>query len=109
MAPHFSILSWRLPVNRGVWWAAVYRAAKSQTRGKQLSRQTGRLLLWKIEFCFRENILLACHKMYVFKRYCINGSEPQEMDIDQKVKKNSSSICFLLKMLSSKNQLLPAP
>ena len=82
MATHFSILSWRLPMDRGVWWATACRVAKSQTRLKPLSRQTGRLLLWKIEFCFRANILLACHKMYVFRRYCINGSEPQETDID---------------------------
>ena len=29
MATHSSILAWRIPVNRGAWWATV---AKSQAR-----------------------------------------------------------------------------
>ena len=24
MATHFSILSWRIPMDRGAWWATVY-------------------------------------------------------------------------------------
>ena len=35
MATHFSILSWRIPMDREAWWATVYRVTKSQT---QLSR-----------------------------------------------------------------------
>ena len=31
MASHPSILTWRIPMERGAWWAAVHRAAKSQT------------------------------------------------------------------------------
>ena len=27
-----SILAWKIPMDRGVWWAAVHGVAKSQTR-----------------------------------------------------------------------------
>ena len=32
MAPHSSTLAWKLPMEGGVWWAAVRGVAKSQTR-----------------------------------------------------------------------------
>ena len=32
MATHSSILAWRIPMQRGAWWAAVHGVAKSQTR-----------------------------------------------------------------------------
>ena len=32
MATHFSILAWRIPMDRGAWRAAVHGVAKSQTR-----------------------------------------------------------------------------
>ena len=32
MATHSSILSWRIPMDRGAWWATVHGVAKSQTR-----------------------------------------------------------------------------
>jgi len=31
MATHSSILAWRIPVDRGAWWATVHGVAKSQT------------------------------------------------------------------------------
>ena len=31
MATHCSILAWRIPMQRGAWWAAVHRVTKSQT------------------------------------------------------------------------------
>ena len=31
MATHSSILAWRIPMDRGAWWATVYGVAKSQT------------------------------------------------------------------------------
>ena len=31
MATHSSILAWRVPKDRGAWWAAVHGVAKSQT------------------------------------------------------------------------------
>ena len=30
-ATHSSILTWRVPMDRGAWWATVYGVAKSQT------------------------------------------------------------------------------
>ena len=30
MATHSSILAWRIPVDRGAWWAAVHGVTKSQ-------------------------------------------------------------------------------
>ena len=33
---HSSILAWRIPMDRGAWWATVHRVAKIQT---QLSDQ----------------------------------------------------------------------
>ena len=30
MATHSSILAWRIPMDRGAWWAVVHGVAKSQ-------------------------------------------------------------------------------
>ena len=40
MATHSSILTWRIPMDRGAWQAIVHRVAKSQTPLKQLSTHT---------------------------------------------------------------------
>ena len=32
MATHSSILAWRIPMDRGAWWATVQGVAKSQTQ-----------------------------------------------------------------------------
>ena len=32
MATHSSIPAWRIPLNRGAWWATVHGVTKSQTR-----------------------------------------------------------------------------
>ena len=32
MAPHSSTLAWRIPMDRGAWWAVVHGVVKSQTR-----------------------------------------------------------------------------
>jgi len=37
MATYSSVLAWRIPRDRGAWWAAVYGVAQSQTRLKRLS------------------------------------------------------------------------
>ena len=31
-ATHSSILAWRIPVDRGAWWAIVHGVAETQTR-----------------------------------------------------------------------------
>ena len=37
MATHSSILTWRIPMDSGAWWAAVYGVAQSRARLKRLS------------------------------------------------------------------------
>ena len=37
MATHFSILSWRIPMDRGAWLTTIHRVAKSWTQLKKLS------------------------------------------------------------------------
>ena len=32
MATHSSILAWRIPMDRGPWWATVHRVPNSRTR-----------------------------------------------------------------------------
>ena len=32
IATHTNILAWRIPVDRGTWWAIVHGVAKSQTQ-----------------------------------------------------------------------------
>ena len=34
MATHSSILAWRIPMDRGAWWATIHRAAQSPTQLK---------------------------------------------------------------------------
>ena len=37
MATHSSILAWRIPMDRGAWWAIVHSVTKSWTRLKRLT------------------------------------------------------------------------
>ena len=34
MATHSSILAWRVPMDRGAWWATVHGVSRSQTGPK---------------------------------------------------------------------------
>ena len=43
MATHSSILIWRIPMDRGAWWARVHGVAKSRTQLSNLN-QTDRVL-----------------------------------------------------------------
>ena len=40
MATHSSILSWRIPIDRGAWQATAHGVTKGRTRLKQLSTRT---------------------------------------------------------------------
>jgi len=42
MATHSSILAWRVPMDRGAWWATVHTVAQNWTGPKQLSPVPGR-------------------------------------------------------------------
>ena len=48
VATHSYILAWRIPMDRGAWWATVRRAAKSRTRLKQLSTHARTCLLLEL-------------------------------------------------------------
>ena len=37
MATHSSILAWRIPVDRGAWWATAHQVTKSQTRLREFT------------------------------------------------------------------------
>ena len=37
MATHSSILAWRIPMDRGAWWATIHKVTKSWARLKPLS------------------------------------------------------------------------
>ena len=40
MATHSSIFSWRIPMDKGTWWATVHRVTKSWTQLKELNTHT---------------------------------------------------------------------
>ena len=47
MATHSSILNWRIPKDRGAWWATVHGVAKSWTQLKRLNRQAYLIKVYK--------------------------------------------------------------
>ena len=40
MASHSSILAWRIPMDRGAWWATVQTVTQNQTQLKRLNIHT---------------------------------------------------------------------
>ena len=48
-ATHPSILAWRIPMDKGVWWAIVHNIAKSQTWLKQLSMHANAGLIFAMK------------------------------------------------------------
>ena len=46
MTTHYSILAWRIPMDRGAWQTTVHRVSKTWTGLKQLS-----MLIFLICFC----------------------------------------------------------
>ena len=40
MATHSSIIAWRIPTDRGAWWAPVHGVTKSQTRQSDSAQHT---------------------------------------------------------------------
>ena len=46
MATYTSIVAWRIPMDRGAWWATVHRVAKSQTWLSNQAQHTAELCLF---------------------------------------------------------------
>jgi len=53
-ATHSSILAWRIPMDRGAWWATVHGVAKSRTR---LSERALFLGTWRIQMKLKTRCL----------------------------------------------------
>ena len=51
MATHSSILTWRISMERGVWWARVHGVTKSQTGLSNSARGTS-LVVQLLRICF---------------------------------------------------------
>ena len=53
MATYSSILAWRIPMDRGAWWATVHWVAKSQTQMSMLSTMVVLFLIfWGISIIY---------------------------------------------------------
>ena len=71
MATHSGVLAWRIPMDRGAWWAPVHGVAKSQTQlsdfhvCSQVSRRETHIpnMAQRVKFCLQccgsDNILLS--------------------------------------------------
>jgi len=69
MATHSSILAWRIPMDRGAWWATVHgMVAKSQTRLSTAHRKLSILA------DFQLNVRVVEHSILIeFYFVCITG------------------------------------
>ena len=66
MSIHSSILAWRIPMDRGVWWATDQRVAKNQTWLKQIS--THLFIYWRSTMCNYANYYGIAQ---IIKRHCL--------------------------------------
>ena len=55
MANHSSILAWRIPMDRGAWWATVHGVEKSQTQFSNWAHM----------------VFLAMQKYFIYHCICI--------------------------------------
>ena len=55
MATHSSILAWRMPMHRGVWWATVHGVASDLAHAQAGAGQAGE----KVGLEFREELTVA--------------------------------------------------
>ena len=76
MANHSSILAWRIPMERGAWWATVHGVAKSQTWLKWLNMYntcTVWVLSWRTGFWCGARLHTFCFRSVVRKN-CLVGT-----------------------------------
>ena len=69
MAAHSSLLAWRIPVDRGAWWATVHGVTKSRTRLKQLSIHTWAMCALVYTGAFSGQVLLSRDTRALFIQY----------------------------------------
>ena len=50
IATHSSILAWKIPMDRGAWWATVHRGCKESDTTEH--RALGIFIALKVERCF---------------------------------------------------------
>ena len=62
MATHSSILAWRVPMDRGAWWATVRRVAKSWTRLRDVT--------FTFSNSISTNVFKRNESIYVHKKNC---------------------------------------
>ena len=68
MATHSSIPAYRIPVDRGAWWATVYGVPKSGTQAEQLNTAQRDLNFFFFAFHF---LLITFNYLSVRERGCI--------------------------------------
>ena len=72
MVTHFSILTWRISMDRGAWRATVHEVTKSQTQLKLLSTHA------RTHLCCSANMLkwLSRHRdEYMFGKYMVRSGQ----------------------------------
>ena len=63
MATHSSVLAWRIPGTRGVWWAGVYGVAQNWTRLNRLSISSSGDIYIYIYICV---CVCVCVYIYIY-------------------------------------------
>ena len=74
MATHPTILSWRIPIDRGAWWATVHGAARRHdwvTKHPAHLWLSGTLLYLSVD-----SLLLSRVSLYGYSTICLSGYSP---------------------------------
>ena len=80
MATHSSILAWKIPMDRGAWWATVHGVAKSQTWLKWLNMYntcTVWVLSWRTGFWCGAKLHTFCSRSVVRKNCLVDTGQIQ--------------------------------
>ena len=69
MATHSSILAWRIPMDRGAWWATIHGTAKSRTRLSNEARDSRKEVRWQRS--------KACLTIFLWLGHFIKGHDSE--------------------------------
>ena len=58
MVTHSGILAWRVPMDRGAWWATAHGVAKGWQNWATKHSTYTHILLWEIDICFMSSSIL---------------------------------------------------